>query len=71
MEKNWKKLLTTTNPIRAEIIKQMLEEHHIHAVVLNKQISPYNLGAVEVYVHEMQEGESLRLLNENLGEDEQ
>lgn len=52
MEKNWIKLLTTTNPIEAEITKQMLEAHEISAVVFNKQDSSYRFGQIELYVHE-------------------
>lgn len=52
MEKNWIKLFTTTNPIEAEITKQMLEAHQVHAVVMNKQDSSYRFGLVELYVHE-------------------
>lgn len=52
MEKNWIKLFTTTNPIEAEITKQMLEANQIHAVVMNKQDSSYRFGLVELYVHE-------------------
>lgn len=52
MEKNWIKVFTTTNPIEAEITKQMLEAHQIPAVVMNKQDSSYRFGQVELYVHE-------------------
>ena len=29
MKKNWTKVYSSNNPIKAEIIKQMLEEHNI------------------------------------------
>lgn len=61
MEKNWIKLLTTTNPIEAEIIKQMLEAHDIPAVVMNKQDSSYRFGQVELYVHQS-EAETAKML---------
>ncbi len=65
MEKNWKKILSTTNLMEAEIIKQMLLENEVHAVLMNKQISPYNIGTVELYVHEQQEETALRLMADN------
>lgn len=65
MEKNWKKIWTTANPMEAEIIKQMLLENEVNAVVINKQISPYNLGTVELYVHEQQVGLALGLMADN------
>ncbi len=55
MEKHWIKLLVTNNPIQAEITKQMLEEHDVPAVVINKQDSSYRFGQVELYVHETTE----------------
>ncbi len=51
MEKDWIKLFVTNNPIQAEITKQMLEEHEIPVVVINKQDSSYRFGQVELYVH--------------------
>ncbi|SEL49827.1 putative signal transducing protein [Parapedobacter koreensis] len=55
MEKHWTKLLVTTNTFQAEITKQMLEEHGVPAVVINKQDSSYRFGQVELYVHESKE----------------
>ncbi|WP_312330994.1 DUF2007 domain-containing protein [Sphingobacterium sp.] len=51
MENDWKKIKTYTNAIQAEIVKQMLEEHGIPAVVLNKQDSSYLFGKIELYVN--------------------
>lgn len=55
MEKHWIKLFVTNNLIQAEITKQMLEEHEVPAVVINKQDSSYRFGQVELYVHESTE----------------
>jgi hypothetical protein len=62
MEKNWVKLEVGTNPIALEITKQMLEEHDIPAVILNKQDSSYRFGQLELYVHESKEAEARLLL---------
>lgn len=67
MEKNWKKIWSTTNLIEAEIIKQMLLENEVHAVLMNKQVSPYNFGTVELYVHEQQVDTALQLMANNDG----
>ena len=56
MEKHWVKLFITTDPVRAEMTKQVLEEHGVSAVVMNKQDSSYRFGQVELYVHESEEG---------------
>lgn len=49
--KNWFLLYTTKNYTEASIIKGMLEENEIRALVLNKQDSNYlSFGEIEVYV---------------------
>ena len=49
------KILSTDNPNKAAIIKQMLEENNIKVVLLNKQDSSYLMfGLVELYVQQEQ-----------------
>lgn len=64
MEKHWVKLFITGNPVQAEITKQMLEEHGVAAVVLNKQDSSYRFGQIELYVHESEEAFAKGLIAE-------
>lgn len=64
MEKHWVKLLTTDNPVQAEMTKQMLEEQGVSAVVINKQDSSYRFGQVELYVHESEEALAKGLIAE-------
>lgn len=63
MEKGWTKVKTFTKPIEAEIVKQMLEEHEIPAVLLNKQDSSYLFGKIELYVNESNEAVANVLIN--------
>ena len=52
MENNWTKVYSSNNPINAEIIKQMLEEHDIDGE-MNQQDSSYNMfGNINIYVQE-------------------
>ena len=44
MEKDWIKIATYTNAFEAEIVRQMLVENSIPAVVLNKKDSSYHFG---------------------------
>lgn len=62
MEKNWIKIQVGSNPIEMEITKQMLEEHDIPAVIINKQDSSYRFGVLELYVHESHEAAARLLL---------
>jgi hypothetical protein len=53
MEKNWVKIFKSTDFYRSEIVKQVLVQHNIEAVLLNKQDSSYlRFGDVEVYIHQ-------------------
>ena len=59
------KVLSTDNPNKAAIVKQMLEENNIKVVLLNKQDSSYLMfGLVELYVQENQLEKSENLLKE-------
>ncbi|MGN0003978.1 MAG: putative signal transducing protein [Sphingobacterium composti] len=65
MEKGWVKIRTYSKAIEAEIVKQMLEEHEIPAVLLNKQDSSYLFGKLELYVNETNEAVATVLINSN------
>ena len=63
------KLLSTENPNKAEITKQMLEENNITVVLLNNQDSSYLMfGSIELYVNEKQLKLANKLLNETENE---
>lgn len=52
MEKDWVKIYSSSNYYQSEIVKQMLIEHHIDTVLLNKQDSSHKtFGYIEVYIH--------------------
>ncbi|MGZ3756404.1 MAG: hypothetical protein ACXVAY_06650 [Mucilaginibacter sp.] len=53
MEKNWVRIFTSTDFYRSEIVKQVLTEHQIETVVINKQDSSHRtFGDIEVYIHQ-------------------
>ena len=63
MEQGWKKIKVYTNAIEAEIVKQMLVESGIPAIVLNKQDSSYLVfGKIELYVNQEDEQQALVLI---------
>ncbi|PZX54737.1 putative signal transducing protein [Algoriphagus ratkowskyi] len=48
---NWNKVFETPMQVRAEIVKGILEEHEIQAVILNKKETVYQIfGNYEVHV---------------------
>ncbi len=51
MEKDWVKVYSTSDVIKAEMAKSLLQENNIQAVVLNKRDSSLLvIGEAEVYV---------------------
>jgi hypothetical protein len=63
MEKNWVKIYKSTNFYQSEFVKQMLIQHAIEAVLLNKQDSSLrNFGNIEVYVHQEDFDHAIELL---------
>ncbi|MBE9467011.1 MAG: DUF2007 domain-containing protein [Bacteroidetes bacterium] len=51
MEKNWVNIFTTNQIYLAEIIKDVLADNDMQAVIFNKQDSAYvTLGDIEIYV---------------------
>jgi hypothetical protein len=63
MEKNWIRVYKSANFYQSEIVKQMLIQHAVGAVLLNRQDSSYrNFGNVEVYVHQEDFDNAIELL---------
>ncbi|MGX5818089.1 putative signal transducing protein [Chitinophaga lutea] len=65
MEKDWTKVFDTKNPFEAEIIKGMLVENDIDAVIVPRQDSSFGSmlpGANEIWVHESQAGTAKTLI---------
>ena len=63
MEKNWVKIFTSPDYYRAEIVKQVLTEHRINTVLLNKQASSHrNFGDIEVYIHQENFSDAIEIM---------
>lgn len=47
----WVAVYASPSPVRAEIVRAILEEHDIAAILINKKDSSYNsFGSVEVHI---------------------
>ena len=67
MEKDWIIIYTTDKLYQAELVKGMLRENDIDAVIVNRQDSELvPLGEVYVYVHQ-DNGEKARQLAHEAG----
>lgn len=70
MNKNWVKHKVYQNAVQAEIVKQMLVENNIPAVLLNKQDSSYLFGVIELYVEREHQVEATALID-SFGEEQE
>jgi hypothetical protein len=50
VDKDWVKIYSTSAMYKAELLKGLLTENEINAVIINKKDSAYLFGEVELYV---------------------
>ncbi len=62
MNSNWTKIKVYNQAFEAEIVKNMLLENNIPAVVLNKKDSSYLFGVVELYVEQENANNAMELM---------
>lgn len=65
MEAGWVKIYTSSNFFKSELVRQVLIDHEIEAIILNKQGFPYQIGEVEVYIHEADFQQALEVIIKN------
>jgi hypothetical protein len=65
MNSNWVKIYTSNQFFKSEIVKQVLIDHEIDAIVLNKQDSSYKFGEVEVHINQENFDKALAIILEN------
>jgi len=63
---SWKRVYETPVTYRAQIVKDLLEEQEIPALVVNKQNSPYLLGNLEVHVPSDYMLKAMHFINEEI-----
>lgn len=65
MEAGWIKIYTSSDFFKSELVRQVLTDHEMDAILLNKQGFPYRLGEVEVYIHEDHFQKALEIIIKN------
>jgi DNA-binding transcriptional regulator WhiA len=63
---NWKKVFTNNQQHKAEIVKAILEENEIPAVVVSKKDSLYQLGNYEVHVSSEDILKALKMIDDDI-----
>lgn len=70
MNSNWTKIKVYNQAFEAEIVKNMLLENNIPAVVLNKKDSSYLFGVLELYVEQENADKAMELMG-SFGDEEE
>lgn len=65
MEAGWIKIYTSRDFFKSELVRQVLIDHEIDAIIINKQGFPYQIGEIEVYIHEDKFQEALEIIIKN------
>ncbi|MXV49797.1 hypothetical protein GS399_02360 [Pedobacter sp. HMF7647] len=65
MENDWIKIYTSHDFYKSELIRQLLADHEMEAVLMNKQGFPYRHGEVEVYIHQENFHQAIELIIKN------
>jgi len=64
MDKEWKKLMSTTQLYEAKVLEARLKEADIECYIMNKQDSAYvMIGEIQIYVQEKDVTEAIALLD--------
>ena len=65
MEAGWIKIYTSADFFKSELVRQVLIDHEIEAILINKQGFPYRIGEVEIYIHKDSFQKALEIIMEN------
>jgi hypothetical protein len=65
MDNSWVKIYTSNQFIKSEIVRQVLVDHEMNAVLMNKQDTAYKFGEVEVYIHQDNFDQALEIIIQN------
>lgn len=52
MKDDWIKIYSSSDFYKCEIVRQVLIDYEINAVLFDKQGFPYKIGDVEIYIHQ-------------------
>ncbi len=62
MNKDWVKIYTSADFFKSEIVKQVLIDNEIDAVLLNKKGYPYAVGEVEVHIRQQEFQKAIEII---------
>ncbi len=63
---NWQVVFKTEKMVRAEIVKSILNEYDIEAVIMNKRDSSYHFGEYEVLVNQDKIFKAIKIIGDEI-----
>lgn len=63
MEKDWITIFTSRDRMNIELVKQLLTEHELKVVEINKTDSAYHFGKAELFVHATDFASAIEVIN--------
>lgn len=64
--KEWQKIYETEHPVRAEIVKSVLEDSGISAIIMDKKDRNYQFGTLEILVKRAEVVKSIRIIQDEI-----
>lgn len=65
MSEDWIKIYTSHDFYKSELVRQVLIDNEIEAVLLDKQGFPYKIGEIEVFIHKTNFQKAIELIIKN------
>jgi hypothetical protein len=65
VEQGWVKIYTSHDFFKSELVRQVLNDHELAAILIDKQGFPYRIGEVEVYIHPHNFEQALEIIVKN------
>jgi hypothetical protein len=63
MEPDWIKIYTSHDFFKSELVRQVLTDNHLNAILIDRQGFPYRIG--EVYIHSDYFNQALEIIVKN------
>lgn len=71
MVEGWVTVHRSTHEYQASVVKDLLEKHGLHPVVLDRKDDEFLIGEVEVFVAPEEEADARRIISENISDEEE
>ncbi len=65
MEKDWKLIYQADEEYKGMVVKQLLENHGLHPVLMDHKDDEFRIGQVEIFISPLEEAAAKAIIKEN------